>query len=323
MGRCLVTGAAGFLGFHLCQRLLNEGHAVVGIDNFLSGSRRNRDDLLHHSGFSFLERDVLDCAKDSKVYDEILLSGPVFDEIYHLACPASPPVYQLDPLNTLAVCYEGTRNFLDLAKVTGARMLIASTSEVYGDPLEHPQSEVYRGNVNTMGPRACYDEGKRVAETLGYLYAERGVTVRIARIFNTYGPRMSPGDGRVVTNFIAQALAGQPLTVYGDGSQTRSFCFYSDTIDGLVRVCRSNLTEAINIGSQDEFTVGELADMVIALSGKPLHKTYCSIPEDDPVRRRPDTRRAEQKLGWRPAVGIQAGLHEMYHWMKTQGESLS
>jgi UDP-glucuronate decarboxylase len=315
MGRCLVTGAAGFLGFHLCQQLLSEGHVVVGLDNFMSGSHINRDDLLKNKAFSFFERDVLDCARGTAGFQELVEAGPRFDEIYHLACPASPPVYQRDPLNTLAVCYEGTRNFLDLAQATGARILIASTSEIYGDPIEHPQSEAYRGNVNTMGPRACYDEGKRVSETLGYLYASKGVVVRTVRIFNTYGPRMSPGDGRVVTNFVMQAIRGEALTIYGDGSQTRSFCFFSDTIDGLIAVARSDCADPINIGSQEEFTVGELADMVIDVCGRPLSKVYAAIPEDDPVRRRPDTSRALEKLGWQPRVGIREGLQKMYHYM--------
>jgi UDP-glucuronate decarboxylase len=315
MARCLVTGAAGFLGFHLCQRLLNEGHQVVGLDNFLSGTRANRDDLLKISGFHFLELDVLDCARGSKAFEQLRGMGPSYDEIYHLACPASPPVYQRDPLNTLAVCYEGTRNFLDLAQITGARILIASTSEVYGDPAEHPQPETYRGNVNTMGPRACYDEGKRVSETLGYLYAERGLAVRTARLFNTYGPRMSPGDGRVVTNFVMQAIRGEPLTIYGDGAQTRSFCFYSDTIEGLVAVARSSSAEAFNIGSQEEYTVAELADIVIEVSGKTLARVHKPMPVDDPTRRRPDTSRALAKLGWQPKVGIRDGIRQMYEFM--------
>ena len=320
MSRCLVTGAAGFLGYHLCERLLSEGHEVVGLDNFLSGSAKNRDDLLEHKAFRFFELDVLACSKGGQGCAQLLGAAAGYDEIYHLACPASPPMYQRDQLGTLAICFEGTRNMLDLAQQTGARILIASTSEIYGDPDVHPQPESYRGNVNTMGPRSCYDEGKRVSETLGYIYGDRGVTVRTVRIFNTYGPRMSPSDGRVVTNFIAQALRGESLTIYGDGKQTRSFCYFSDTIEGLVRVARGDSREPFNIGSQDEFTVGELADMVIAVSGKPLAKTHRDLPVDDPTRRRPDTTRAAQVLGWRAEVGIRDGIRRMYAWMSEQGE---
>ncbi|SCM76171.1 NAD-dependent epimerase/dehydratase family protein [uncultured Pleomorphomonas sp.] len=294
----LVTGGAGFLGSHLCDRLLGEGHKVLSLDNFHTGSRLNH---LHHADnpdFSLIEADVADPLPHLQV-----------DEIYHLACPASPPHYQESPVSTLRTCLLGAINVLDLAVRTGARVMLASTSEVYGDPLVHPQPEDYFGNVNSFGERACYDEGKRAAEALFHAYArEKGADIRIVRIFNTYGPRMQPDDGRVVSNFVVEALQDQPITIYGDGSQTRSFCYVDDLIEGFVRLMASDVRTPVNLGNPGEFTMTELAALVVAMTGSRSPISYLPLPADDPRRRQPDISKAERLLGWKPTVSLEAGL---------------
>jgi UDP-glucuronate decarboxylase len=296
-----VTGGAGFVGSHLCERLLEAGHAVVCLDDLSTGSARNLAHLLGRPGFSFIRQDV------ATPFDVEV------DQIYNLACPASPPLYQLDPIRTFKTNVFGALNVLDLAERTGARVLQASTSEVYGDPEVHPQSESYWGRVNSFGPRSCYDEGKRAAETLFHDYRERrGVDIRVARIFNTYGPRMDPADGRVVSNFVVQALRGQDITVYGDGSQTRSFCYVDDLVEGLVRLMGASrpLHAPINLGNTDEIAVLELAELVIAASGSRSRIVRRPLPTDDPRQRRPDIGRARAELGWEPAIPLAAGLKQ-------------
>jgi UDP-glucuronate decarboxylase len=296
--RTLVTGGAGFLGSHLCERLVDEGREVVCLDNFFTGRRANVAALLRHPSFELVQRDVVES-----------LSLEV-DEIFHLACPASPVHYQRNPVRTIRTAVEGTRNVLDLARDVGARVLIASTSEVYGDPAVHPQPEDYWGHVNPIGPRACYDEGKRCAEALAQCYsAQYGVEVRIARIFNTYGPRLHEDDGRVVSNFIVQALRGQPLTVYGDGGQTRSFCYVSDLIEGFLALMRSPHGSApVNLGNPRETTVLELAQMIKRLTRSSSSIVHEALPQDDPCRRNPDIQRAAVLLGWGPKVRLEDGL---------------
>lgn len=298
MNRILVTGGAGFLGSHLCDSLLTAGGDIVCIDNFFSGSKDNIRHLSSHPYFEFIRHDVI-----HPLFVEV-------DEIYHLACPASPIHYQHNPIKTVKTNVIGTINMLGLAKRTGARILLASTSEVYGDAQIHPQPESYWGNVNPIGIRSCYDEGKRVAETLMTDYhRQNAVDIRIARIFNTYGPRMAVDDGRVVSNFIVQALKGDPLTVNGDGSQTRSFCYVSDLIDAMRRLMSAdNLTQPINLGNPAEFTIMEIAETILRLTGSSSKIAYRPLPSDDPVRRRPDITLAVEKLGWEPRVGLEEGL---------------
>lgn len=295
----LVTGGAGFLGSHLCDRLIAEGHVVLCLDNFYTGSRRNVAHLLDHPRFELIRHDVT-----FPIYVEV-------DQIYNFACAASPVHYQRDPVQTTKSSVHGAINMLGLARRTRSRILQASTSEVYGDPRVHPQDEQYAGWVNPIGPRACYDEGKRCAETLFFDYhRQHGVRIKVARIFNTYGPRMHPDDGRVVSNFIRQALTNAPITVYGDGSQTRCFCYVSDTIDGVLRLMKSPdaFTGPVNIGSTEERSVLELAERVIALTGSRSSIVRGPSPPDDPVRRRPDITLAGERLGWRPRVGLDEGL---------------
>ncbi|OHV77929.1 NAD-dependent dehydratase [Ensifer sp. LCM 4579] len=297
--RILVTGGAGFLGSHLCELLLGAGHQVVCLDNFSTGLRRNIARLKRFDTFRVIAHDIVE-PLDIEA-----------DEIYNLACPASPPHYQIDPIQTTKTCVIGSLNLLELAARRGARILQASTSEVYGDPQVHPQVEAYWGNVNSFGPRSCYDEGKRCAETLFFdFHKVRGVEIKIVRIFNTYGPRMRPDDGRVVSNFIVQALKGEDITVYGDGSQTRSFCFVDDLIDGLVRLMGSpaSLTGPVNLGNPGEFTIGELAEQVIQLTGSRSRIVRQPLPVDDPRQRRPDISLAARELGWRPTVNLSEGL---------------
>jgi dTDP-glucose 4,6-dehydratase len=297
--RILVTGAAGFLGSHLCDRLLALGHMVVGVDNFLTGTPANLAHLDRHAQFQLVRQDV------SKF---IAVDGPL-DGVLHFASPASPIDYLEYPIPTLKVGALGTHNTLGLAKAKGARFLLASTSEVYGDPLVHPQPESYWGNVNPVGPRGVYDEAKRFAEALTMAYHRyHGVETRIVRIFNTYGPRMRPNDGRVVSNFIVQALKGEPLTVYGDGSQTRSFCYADDLVDGIVRLWERGTAEPTNIGNPDEFTVRQLAEKVLALTGSKSPIVERPLPTDDPKVRRPDIARARATLGWEPRVPLDEGL---------------
>jgi len=295
--RILVTGGAGFLGSHLCDKLLALGHEVVCLDNFFTGRRQNIEPLMDSHRFELVRQDIC---------DPILFE---VDEVFHLACPASPVHYQKNPVRTIRTCVQGTLNMLDMCREVGARILIASTSEVYGDPLTHPQVESYWGNVNPIGPRACYDEGKRCAEALTVSYARQyGVPVRIARIFNTYGPRMLENDGRVVSNFICQALRGNPITVFGDGQQTRSFCYVDDLIDGFVRLMNSSEEAPVNLGNPGEFTMVELAERIRSLTGSRSPLVYQPLPTDDPVRRRPDITRAVEILGWQPTVPLEEGL---------------
>lgn len=297
--RTLVTGGSGFIGSHLCQRLLDMGHDVLAADNFYSSDRHNVHELLPNPRFELMRHDVT-----FPLYVEV-------DEIYHLACPASPVYYQRDPVQTTKTCVHGSINMLGLAKRLGARILLTSTSEVYGDPAVHPQSESYWGNVNPIGIRSCYDEGKRAAETLFFDYhRQHGLPIKVARIFNTYGPRMQPDDGRVVSNFIVQALKGEPLTVFGDGSQTRSFCYIDDMVDGLISLMNSprEVTGPVNLGNPGEFTMIELAKQVIALTDSDCELQHLPLPADDPVRRKPDISRAREVLGWEPAVPLSEGL---------------
>lgn len=296
----MVTGGAGFLGSHLVDRLIGEGRKVVCIDNLNSGKLGNLAHLERHERLSFIEADIADG----------LEVGPA-DEIFNLACPASPPAYQADPVDTMRTNVLGTMNVLEWARRNDARVFQASTSEVYGDPLVHPQSEAYLGNVNPVGPRACYDEGKRAAETLCFDYRRMyGVDVRVARIFNTYGPRMDRKDGRVVSNFVSQALANVPITIYGDGSQTRSFCYCDDLVDGFMKLMRLDapLSGPVNLGNPDEFTIAALAELVVEMTGSKSDIVYHDLPVDDPARRCPDIAIAERKLGWRPRVDLRQGL---------------
>src|SRR5215211_1211054 len=296
--KVLVTGGAGFIGSHLCERLVLQGHEVVCLDNFFTGRRENVRHLLDYSSFELLRHDVC---------EPLLLQ---VDQVYNLACPASPVHYQYNPIKTVKSNVMGTLNMLVLARRAGARILQASTSEVYGEPHVHPQPESYWGNVNTVGPRSCYDEGKRVAETLMMDYHRQNkVDTRIARIFNTYGPRMAESDGRVVSNFIVQALRGEPLTLYGDGSQTRSFCYVDDLVDGLIRMMDTpaEITGPLNLGNPREFTIRRLAEMVISLTGSRSAGVQRPLPPDDPLQRRPDITRAREILGWIPTVPLEEG----------------
>lgn len=297
--RIVVTGGAGFIGSHLCERLLSDGHEVLCVDNFFTGRRVNVAHLLNNPMFELMRHDVT-----LPLYVEV-------DEIYNLACPASPVHYQFDPVQTTKTSVHGAINMLGLAKRTGAKILQASTSEVYGDPEIHPQVETYWGHVNPLGPRACYDEGKRCAETLFLDYhRQHQVRIKIARIFNTYGPRMSPNDGRVVSNFIVQALTGGKLTVYGDGSQTRSFCYVDDLVDALVRLMDTDdeIIGPINLGNPEEFEIRELAELVIETVGSKAGIDYKPLPADDPRQRRPDISMARQLLGWTPKTSLAQGL---------------
>lgn len=297
--RVLVTGGAGFIGSHLCRRLLDAGHDVLVVDNFYSSTRRNVLDLLDHPRFELMRHDVT-----FPLYVEV-------DQIYHLACPASPVFYQRDPVQTTKTCVHGSINMLGLAKRLGVRILLASTSEVYGDPSMHPQEESYWGNVNPIGIRSCYDEGKRCAETLFFdYYRQHALPIKVARIFNTYGPSMLPNDGRVVSSFIMSALRGEPLTVFGDGSQTRSFCYVDDLVEGLIRLMNTGpeVTGPINLGNPGEFTMLELARKVVNLVGSDSTVEFRPLPSDDPVRRRPDIGRARELLDWGPTVELDEGL---------------
>ena len=296
--RVLVTGGAGFIGSHLCERLIADGHEVICLDNFFTGRRENIVGLLDYHRFELLRHDVI---------EPILLE---VDQIYNLACPASPIHYQYNAVKTVKTNVMGTLNMLGLAKRVQARILQASTSEVYGDPLEHPQTEKYWGNVNPIGLRSCYDEGKRVAETLMMDYHRQNkVDIRIARIFNTYGPRMLENDGRVVSNFIVQAISGNAITVYGDGEQTRAFCYVDDLVEALVRLMNApDLFEPVNLGNPDEFTINELAAAVIALCNSPAAIKHERLPSDDPRQRQPDISRARSLLGWEPSIPLRDGL---------------
>lgn len=297
--RALVTGGAGFLGSHLCEALLKRDCEVLCVDNLFTGSRDNIKHLFNHSNFEFLRHDVT-----FPLYVEV-------DEIYNLACPASPIHYQLDPVKTTKTCITGAINMLGLAKRVGAKVLQASTSEVYGDPSVHPQREDYWGNVNPIGPRSCYDEGKRCAETLFFDYwRQHALRIKVARIFNTYGPKMHPDDGRVVSNFIVQALKNEPITIYGDGHQTRSFCYVADLVEGLIRLMNStdDVTGPMNLGNPNEFTIRELAEVVISITGSRSKLELMPLPIDDPRQRKPDIKLAKEKLDWVPKIELIEGL---------------
>lgn len=298
MARVLVTGGAGFIGSHLCDVLIQQGHEVLVLDNLFTGDKRNFAHLRDHPRFEFIRHDVV---------EPILLEA---DQVYHLACPASPVHYQENPVKTIKTNVIGTINMLGLAKRVGAHFLLASTSEVYGDPLEHPQREEYWGHVNPIGPRSCYDEGKRVAETLTVNYREgNGVDAKIVRIFNTYGPRMLFNDGRVVSNFIVQALRNEPITIYGDGNQTRCFCYVDDLVRGLIATMeKPGFAGPVNIGSSHELTVRQLAELVIELTGSKSTLVNRPLPKDDPVRRQPDTSLAKRELSWEPTIDVREGV---------------
>ncbi len=304
----LVTGGAGFLGSHLIDRLLAQGHEVICADNLFTGTKRNVEHLLGNPRFEFIRHDVT-----FPLYVEV-------DEIYNLACPASPVHYQHDPVQTTKTSVHGAINMLGLAKRLRCTIFQASTSEVYGDPGVHPQPESYWGNVNPIGPRSCYDEGKRCAETLFFDYhRQHGLAIKVARIFNTYGPRMHPNDGRVVSNFIMQALEGEPITIYGDGSQTRSFCYVDDMIDAFVALMASprDVTGPVNLGNPVEFTIRELAEKVVALTGSRSRIEYRPLPSNDPRQRQPDIALARSKLGWEPAVGLDEGLRRTIDYFRS------
>ena len=299
MTRILITGGAGFIGSHLCDYLIKKGNDVICVDNLFSGSKDNIRHLLSHPCFKFIHHDITD-----PLFIEV-------DQIFHLACPASPVHYQYNPIKTIKTNVMGTINMLGLAKRVGARILLSSTSEVYGNPKVHPQKEEYWGNVNPIGPRSCYDEGKRVAETLMMDYhRQNNVDIRIVRIFNTYGPRMALDDGRVISNFIVQALKGEPITVYGDGAQTRSFCYVSDLIEGLIKAMESDLIGPVNLGNPNEIKIIELAKTILKLTNSKSEIVFRPLPPDDPIRRCPDITLARKRLNWQPIVPLEEGLKE-------------
>ncbi len=306
--RILVTGGAGFLGSYLCERLVGEGHDVICLDNFFTSQKSNVVHLLAKPNFELIRHDV---------------TLPIFlevDQVYHMACPAAPGHYQFNPIKTIKTSVMGSINMLGMAKRCGAKILLASTSEVYGDPEIHPQPESYRGNVNPIGPRACYDEGKRAAETLFMdYYRMNKVNIRIVRIFNTYGPRMHPYDGRVVSNFIRQALTGNEITLFGDGNQTRAFCYRDDLVDGIMRMMNgpNDFVGPVNIGNPGEFTIRELAELIVELTGTNVNLVHRPLPADDPTRRRPDITLAKSRLGWQPRISLREGLGKTIDWFKS------
>ncbi len=311
MKRVLVTGGAGFIGSHLCERLLNEGNKVICLDNFLTGSKENIERLFDNPLFIFVEHDII---------DPIVINEPV-DEIYNLACPASPIHYQKNAIRTIKVNTLGVINVLGFAKASKAKVLQASTSEIYGEPLEHPQTEQYRGNVSSIGPRACYDEGKRCAEALFFEYRRsHGLNIKVVRIFNTYGTYMSKDDGRVVSNFIVQALTNQDITIQGDGSQTRSFCYVDDLVDGMIQTMATSndFTGPVNLGNPNEVSIKEIAELVLKLTGSSSAVVYKELPTDDPTRRCPDIRMAKQALGWEPKINLETGLLKTIEYFKSK-----
>lgn len=308
--RILITGGAGFLGSHLCERLLGEGHDVLCVDNFYTSTRQNITHLMKHPNFELLRHDIT-----FPLYVEV-------DQIYNMACPASPVHYQRDPVQTTKTNVHGAINMLGLAKRTGARILQASTSEVYGDPEVHPQTEHYWGRVNPIGVRSCYDEGKRCAETLFFDYLRQHKTrIKVARIFNTYGPKMLPDDGRVVSNFIVQALKASNITIYGNGEQTRSFCYVDDMVDGLIKLMNSKeqLTGPINLGNPGEFTIKELAEKIVKMTNSTSKVIYNTLPQDDPTQRKPDISQAKAKLGWNPEITLDEGLKPTIEFFESLG----
>lgn len=305
MKKILITGGAGFLGSNLCEKLLNQGNKIICLDNLYTGKEKNIHHLLNNPNFEFIVYDVINPI-DIKV-----------DEIYNLACPASPPFYQAQPIETTKTCVYGAINMLELAKKNNAKILQASTSEVYGEPEIHPQPENYRGNVNPIGIRSCYDEGKRAAESLFFdYYRIHNINIKIIRIFNTYGPKMNPDDGRVVSNFIVQALNNQPITIYGDGNQTRSFCYVDDLLNGMVKLMNSNITGPINIGNPGEFTMLELAEKIINLTNSKSQLIFKPLPGDDPTRRKPDISLAKKELNWEPTINLEEGLKRTIEYFK-------
>jgi len=313
MSTILVTGGAGFIGSHLCEALLGEGHDVICLDNLFTGSKNNVQHLLANPHFVFLEHDII---------DPIFMDRKI-DQIYNLACPASPVHYQHNAIRTIKTNTIGMINILGLAKKHKARILQASTSEVYGDPNVHPQPETYKGNVNPIGPRACYDEGKRVAETLCFDYhRQHKLDIRVARIFNTYGPRMARDDGRVVSNFIVQALEGKDITIYGEGKQTRSFCYIADLVRGLILLMNAETTGPINLGNPTEFTILELAQKVIEFTGSSSHIVHKPLPQDDPKQRKPDITLAQKNLKWEPTVELDEGLHKTIEYFESLNSEL-
>lgn len=307
MKTILITGGAGFLGSNLCEKLLKQDNKVICVDNLYTGKKKNIEHLLSNPNFSFIKHDII----NSLELEEHI------DEIYNLACPASPPFYQADPIGTTKTCVFGIINMLELAKKNNAKILQASTSEVYGEPEIHPQVETYRGNVNPIGIRSCYDEGKRAAESLMFDYHRLyNIDIKVIRIFNTYGPKMNPDDGRVVSNFIVQALRGEDITVYGDGMQTRSFCYVDDLLEGMVRLMNSNINGPVNIGNPGEFTMLELANKVIKFTNSTSKIAYRPIPSDDPTRRRPNISIAKEKLNWEPLINLDCGLKQTIEYFK-------
>jgi UDP-glucuronate decarboxylase len=309
MKKLLVTGGAGFLGSHLCERLVAAGHDVLCVDNLFTGTKANIAHLMHHPRFELMRHDIT-----FPLYVEV-------DEVYNLACPASPIHYQFDPVQTTKTSVHGAINMLGLAKRVKAKILQASTSEVYGDPEVHPQAETYWGRVNPVGPRSCYDEGKRCAETLFFDYRrQHRLRIKVARIFNTYGPRMHPNDGRVVSNFIVQALKGEDITIYGDGMQTRSFCYVDDLVEAMIRVMATpdDFAGPINIGNPREFTILELAELVLKLTGSHSNLVFQPLPEDDPKQRQPNIDLAQKMLGWSPTTELRAGLEKTIDYFRTQ-----
>ena len=310
MKTIVVTGGAGFLGSHLCDYLIKKGNKVICIDNLFTGDKKNIHHLIDHENFTFLNHDII---------ESIELDHLMIDQIYNLACPASPIHYQINPVRTIKANTMGVINVLGLAKKHKARILQASTSEIYGDPLEHPQTESYRGNVNTIGPRACYDEGKRVAETLFFDYhRQHALEIRVMRIFNTYGPRMDEHDGRGVSNFILQALRDEPITIYGDGKQTRSFCYVDDLIEGMYRLMnREEFQGPVNIGNPEEYTIKELAEKIIKFTNSKSELTFENLPTDDPLQRKPDISLAKEMLDWEPEVSVDDGINKTIEYFKT------
>ncbi len=303
--KILVTGGAGFIGSHLCEFLLNKGHEVICMDNFFTGSKKNILHLSPNKNFELIRHDII-----QPIYIEV-------DQIYNLACPASPVHYQWDPIKTLLTSTVGMYNMLGIAKRCKAKVLQASTSEVYGDPIEHPQKESYWGNVNTIGPRSCYDEGKRVAETfMSDYHRENKIDIRIVRIFNTFGPNMALNDGRVISNFAIQALKGEPITIYGDGSQTRSFCYVTDLIEGLYKMMDQDFIGPVNLGNPNEFTILELAKKIIELTKSKSKIVYNPLPKDDPKQRQPEISLAKEKLNWEPKIKLEEGLKKTVDYFK-------
>jgi UDP-glucuronate decarboxylase len=308
MSTILITGGAGFIGSHLCEKLLGQGDKIICLDNLFTGSKKNIAGFLEDSNFKFIEHDII----------EPFFTDEKIDQIYNLACPASPIHYQFNSIRTVKANTIGVINVLGLAKLHRARILQASTSEIYGDPMEHPQKESYFGNVNTIGPRACYDEGKRVAETLFFdYYRKYKMEIRVARIFNTYGPKMAENDGRVISNFVTQALAGSNITIYGDGNQTRSFCYVSDLVDGLVKLMsKPDFTGPVNLGNPIELTIKQIAREIIGLTDSKSEIIFAPLPKDDPKQRRPDITLAKEKLNWLPKIGLEDGLRKTIDYFK-------